>query len=119
MSVILIVDDSRVARLSLRRMISTALPDAAFLEAGSVAEALTVCDGADLLAAIIDYNMPEQTGLELAEVLREKHPDLRMALCTANIQDAVVERARNLGMGFIPKPPEQDALMAVITGGSA
>lgn len=118
MPVILIVDDSRVARISLRRMVSAIAPDATFLEAGSVDEALGVIAGSPADIAIIDFNMPERTGLELAEELRTQHPSLRMALCTANIQDAVAERARNLGMVFIPKPPEAKVLEAFITGAS-
>lgn len=116
MPVILIVDDSRVARLSLRRMVSAIAPDAEFLEAGSVDEALSVVAGAAIDLAVIDYNMPEKTGLELAEDLRTSAPSARLALCTANIQDAVIERARNLGMTFIPKPPDTAVLTAFITG---
>lgn len=118
MPVILIVDDSRVARISLRRMVSAISPEATFLEAASVDEALGVIAESPADVAIIDFNMPERTGIELAEELREKYPTLRMALCTANIQDTVAERARSLGMVFIPKPPETQVLTAFILGES-
>lgn len=116
MSVVLIVDDSRVARLSLRKMIAGVLPDASMVEAGSADEALAVSDGAQIDIAVIDYNMPNRTGLDLAEVLVQSHPATRMALCTANIQDALAERARALGMTFIPKPPDAAAMEAFLKG---
>lgn len=114
---ILIVDDSRVARMSLRRQIGEIVADATYLEAGSYDEALTrLEDGIIPEVALIDFNMPGHDGLELAQVLKERMPDLRMALVTANIQDAVARRATDLGMRFIPKPASVQQMKAFLTG---
>lgn len=119
MITVLLVDDSRVARLSLKRSVGALLPDATFIEAGSADEAVDAAAGAPISAALIDFNMPGRNGLELAEVLRASHPGLHMALVTANIQDAVAERARALGMTFIPKPPDAAAMEAFLKGAAA
>ncbi len=37
-----------------------------------------------------------------------------MALVTANIQDALAQRARELGMAFLPKPTNAEQLAAFI-----
>lgn len=119
MDIVLLVDDSRVARLSLRRSIGTLMPDVTIIEAGSADEAVTVAAQTPPSAALIDFNMPGRNGLELAEELRATYPALRMALVTANIQDAVAERARALGMTFIPKPPDAAAMEAFLKGEAA
>ncbi len=108
MPTILIVDDSRVARLSIRRMVLGLIPDADLLEAGSAEDALTVVDGKHIDRALIDFNMPGRNGLELAEDLVAGRPGLKMAMITANIQDAVAGRAKALGMAFIAKPPREE-----------
>jgi DNA-binding NarL/FixJ family response regulator len=113
---VLIVDDSRVARLSLRRMISATLPEATILEAGGADEAMAVAADNSIKIAIIDYNMPNKTGLDLAEMLSRTSPRSRLALCTANIQDALAERARKMGMTFIPKPPDAALLASFLKG---
>lgn len=116
METVLLVDDSRVARMSLRRAIAASLPDATIVEAGAADEAEVVCAANPVTIALIDFNMPGRNGLELAESLKATHPDLRMALVTANIQDSVAERATALGMVFIPKPPTADLLNGFLHG---
>lgn len=110
MPTILIVDDSRVARMSLRRIVQGLLPDAEVVEAASADEAAVVVEDRLLDYALIDFNMPGRNGLELAEDLAAGHPEIRMAMVTANIQDAVADRARALGMSFIAKPPRQEEM---------
>jgi diguanylate cyclase (GGDEF)-like protein len=104
---VLIVDDSKVSRLMLRKLIHTCQPEAAVIE---IDDALTAVDAVareqpDLVT--LDNNMPGRTGLELAAELRQRHADLDMALLTANFQDAVVEEAERLGLRFLAKPITQ------------
>jgi len=108
MPTILIVDDSRVARLSLRRMVLGLVPEADIIEAASADEAAQAVEGRSIDRALIDFNMPGRNGLELAEELAAGHPEIRMAMVTANIQDAVAGRAKALGMEFIAKPPREE-----------
>ena len=49
-------------------------------------------------------NMPGMSGLELAEKLRTSHPDIRLALLTANVQESIQRRAADLGVRFFRKP---------------
>jgi CheY-like chemotaxis protein len=116
MPTILIVDDSRVARLSLRRMVLNLLPDADIVEAASAEEALTVVAATTPDKALIDFNMPGRNGMELAEDLTGRFPGLPMAMVTANIQDAVAARAKAIGMGFIAKPPRDEDIVGFLLG---
>jgi CheY-like chemotaxis protein len=111
---LLLVDDSRIARLGLRRQLNSLGLELNILEADSAdaAEQLLQQQSADL--ALIDFNMPGRDGLELAKALKIDHPQLRMALVTANIQDALAQRARQLGLTFLPKPTRAEQLAAFI-----
>lgn len=102
---ILIVDDSKTARMMLSHWLKSLRPDCTVIEAENVDSALEKSAGlpADTMA-IIDYNMPGKSGIDLAASLQDKIRPQKMALCTANIQDAVIKKAENLGMHYVPKP---------------
>lgn len=107
---LLLVDDSRVARLSLMRQIKGLTAEFDILQAASADEAQAVMEGRQADVALIDFNMPGRDGLTLAAEFRESHPNMRMALVTANIQQPLVERATALGMAFMGKPTNADEL---------
>ncbi|MGO4998943.1 response regulator transcription factor [Oceanisphaera sp. W20_SRM_FM3] len=107
---LLLVDDSRVARLSLMRQISSLPREFEILQAASADEAQALMQDRQADAALIDFNMPGRDGLMLAAEFSESHPDMKMALVTANIQQPLVERAEALGMAFLAKPANLDAL---------
>lgn len=102
---VLLVDDSRASRLLCATVMRSLRPDLQLLEAGDGAAALALLTSAsspDL--AVLDMNMPGLSGLDLAERLRTTHPDMKLALLTANAQDAIQRRAAGLGVKFFRKP---------------
>jgi DNA-binding NarL/FixJ family response regulator len=107
---ILLLDDSKVARMATRRIIAEAVPDAIVTDTGEIPRVFDLVAETAFDLVLIDYNMPEENGLSLAERLGAAHPNLRMALLTANIQESVIQRARALGMIFLPKPLRPDAV---------
>jgi DNA-binding NarL/FixJ family response regulator len=111
---ILLLDDSKVARMAARRVIAEALPDAVVIETGEIPKVFDLVAETAFDLVLIDYNMPNENGLSLAERLGAAHPSLRMALLTANIQESVMQRAQALGMHFLPKPLRPDALRALL-----
>jgi len=111
---ILLLDDSKVARMAARRIIAEALPDAIVVDTGEIPRVFELVAETAFDLVLIDYNMPEEDGLSLAARLGAAYPALRMALLTANIQESVVQRARALGMGFLPKPLRPDAIRDIL-----
>ena len=102
--VILLVDDSRVSRMLCGAIVRERRPDAILVEAGSGDEALTCIASLVPHLAVLDVNMPGMSGIELAERLRLSHPGMKLALLTANVQEAVQRRAAALGVHFFRKP---------------
>ncbi len=113
---LLLVDDSRVARLTLKHLLKETGLALRITEAGNAEEALALFEqGERFDTAMLDYNMPGDDGVELAAKIKNYQPDLKMILVTANIQDAVIERAKAMGMGFIGKPADMDHLKTALT----
>ena len=113
---VLIVDDSKLARIVAGKALAELQPEWQKIEAGSAAQALELIAAEPVDIALVDFNMPEKDGLQLAEELRAMRPDLPIAIITANIQDEVISRARAVGATFVPKPVTADGLQGFLAG---
>jgi CheY-like chemotaxis protein len=113
---VLIVDDSKLARIVVGKAVSALQPDWARVEASTADEALALVAEQPVDVVILDYNMPGRTGLDLAEDLRAHFPDLPIALATANVQDEVIARARAAGAAFVAKPVTEEGMRGFLSG---
>jgi CheY-like chemotaxis protein len=113
---VLIVDDSKLARIVLGKTIAALQPDWTRLEAGNADEAVALVDAQAVDVAILDYNMPGRDGLALAEELRARFPTMPIAVATANVQDEIIARARAASATFIPKPVTEDGMRGFLSG---
>lgn len=113
---VLVVDDSKLARIVAGKAIAALQPDWTRIEAGSAADALQIVGQQQIDVAILDFNMPDRDGLELASDLRDAHPNMPIAVITANVQDEIIARVRALNATFVAKPVTQDALSGFIAG---
>ncbi|HEX5280341.1 MAG TPA: response regulator [Micropepsaceae bacterium] len=112
---ILVVDDSRLARMSVAKALTASHPDWERLEAANADEAIGIVKGNPVDIALVDFNMPGRDGLELAAELRELAPRMPVAVVSANHQDEVLRRARNVGATFLVKPLTQKAIDDFLT----
>ncbi|MBF0189448.1 MAG: response regulator [Magnetococcales bacterium] len=110
----LIVDDSSLARMMMRKIFATGFKEWTLVEAKDGEEALSIVGETPLSLALVDFNMPGLNGIELAEKLMENQPELPIHLVTANIQERMRLRAEALGLGFIKKPINPQKIAAVI-----
>ena len=113
---VLIVDDSKLARIVVGRAIAALQPDWVRIEAGNAEEAVAVVEAQPVNLAIIDFNMPGRDGLALAEELRARFPAMPLAVATANVQDEIIARARAANATFVAKPVTEDGLRGFISG---
>lgn len=116
MTTLLIVDDSKLARIVVGKAVGGLQPDWTRLEAANADEAISRIDAGGVDVAILDYNMPGRNGLDLAEHLRAAHPDMPIALATANVQDEIIARARNANVAFIAKPVTEEGVRGFLSG---
>lgn len=101
---VLIADDSAVARVTVARRVRAAGLEV--LEHDSVASASTV-DPSTLACALLDFDLGDGFGVDVAARLREEHDALPIAFFTSAGSD-VVAKASVFGPVFT-KPDELDA----------
>jgi CheY-like chemotaxis protein len=107
---ILVVDDSKLARMAVAKALSALHPDWVRLEAANADEALALAKTGSFDLAILDFNMPGRDGLQLAAELLALKPSLPLAVISANHQVEVVTRAREVGATFLQKPLTEKAM---------
>jgi YesN/AraC family two-component response regulator len=107
---VLIVDDSKLARMGVINALKTLHPDWQSVEASNADDAFARVkeDMPDLV--LMDYNMPGKDGITLASELRAYDSTMQIAVISANQQVEVVKRAREAGAVFLPKPLTEQAL---------
>ena len=113
---VLIVDDSKLARIVAAKALAALQPGWARVEAANADEALAAIAAGGVDVALLDFNMPGRNGLELAEEIRSRHPGMPVAVITANVQDEVVQRARAAGAAFVAKPLTEEGLRGFVSG---
>jgi DNA-binding NarL/FixJ family response regulator len=107
---ILIVDDSKLARMAVAKALNAVRPDWTRIEATNADEALSLARERAADVALLDFNMPGRDGLHLAAELRELDPGMPIALISANHQEEIVRRAHDVGATFLPKPLTEQTL---------
>jgi CheY-like chemotaxis protein len=112
---VLVVDDSKLARMSIARLLETLRPAWSRVEAVNAMEAIERQKEESIDLALLDFNMPGPDGLTLAADLHALNPTMPMAIISANNQDEIVARARAIGAEFLPKPLTQQILADFLT----
>ncbi len=113
---ILLVDDSRVARMMTRRLVEVLCPGWTIVEAANGNEALDAFAKHRPDFTILDVNMPGIDGLEVAKLIKDGAPDAVITLLTANIQDSIRDQAAGLHVGFMSKPVRETDLVQFLKG---
>ena len=111
---VLIVDDSAVTRILLKGTMIKHKNDWNILEASNGLEALKVLEENKIDMISIDYNMPGMDGLELVEIVKEKYPTVKIAILTANVQDAFREKVNLYSVEFLEKPITDETIKRLI-----
>lgn len=115
---VLIVDDSKLARMVMISAFRRVRPDWELAEASNADEALKAVASGAVEIALVDFNMPDTDGLEVVSQIRTIQPNMPVAVVSANIQDEIIARTRELKAAFIPKPLTDEALGAFLSGAS-
>ena len=109
---ILVVDDSVVARMCLKRC----LPETEgheVIEASGGREALDLFPRIQPDVTFLDLTMPDIHGLEVLEELRKRSPEAAIIVLSADQQKKTRERAESLGaVAVMAKPPVKTEVVA-------
>jgi len=117
---VLIVDDSKVSRMVIKAHVLARHADWQILEAASGDEAIEVLKREVPDFCTMDINMPGMLGTDAAEIILASHPQVRIAIFSANIQESAQSRSKQLGAVFVAKPVTDKSIeqaLAHFTGG--
>lgn len=103
-SILLVVDDSAVQRHCICKLFEESSANLTLLQAANAAEARAITETTDIDFATIDYNMPGEDGLTLSQELRERFPNAKIAILTANKQEGLLRRAQESSISLAYKP---------------
>lgn len=116
---VLIVDDSRLARMAVVRALTRLRPGFTYVEAGHPDEAVSLMRAETAQAAVVDFNMPGRDGLALVAELQAIAPGISIAVLSANAQEEIIAGANKLGATFLVKPLTEPAFETFLAEASA
>ena len=96
--------------MSISRLLDALRPSWTRVETANAVEAMACQPFAEIDVALLDFNMPGRDGLTLAAEMHAIKPAMPMAIISANAQDEIVARTKEIGAGFLPKPLTRQAL---------
>ena len=111
---LLIVDDSKVSRMMINKLVNDKQPEWELVEAASGEEAIKICEQQEVDYFSIDLNMPNMDGLELIERLQPKYQRSKMVLLTANVQQTVEDKATQHGVVCVHKPITEECIGKIL-----
>lgn len=123
MTKVLLVDDHRLLRESLRRTLEeTGLEVAGEAADGNEAVRLAAELAPDVV--LMDVSMPQLDGVEATRLIRRQMPEVRVVMLTMHAEDDVLTRAMRAGAaGYLVKDCSSgeivDAIQRVSAGGTA
>jgi DNA-binding NarL/FixJ family response regulator len=98
MATILMVDDDNAFRKVLRTIFDQGSGFNARLEAGNGVEAIAMTKHLLLNLAVVDFSLPDMTGLQLARELKTIAPEMPIFMLTADSEADIEEEAFSCGI---------------------
>ena len=112
---LLLVDDSGLARRSMRAMLEPAGFEVIEAEDGMTALERYSLDKPDLV--ILDLVMKGMYGLDVLTKLRQLDPEARVVVVSADVQQSSQDMVQAAGaIGFLNKPVERERVLTVLRG---
>ncbi|GAB4520551.1 MAG: response regulator [Anaerolineales bacterium] len=110
---ILIVDDSAFSRNALRRILESDGYTVLEAESGMRALELLQSDAPDVVT--LDLLMPEMSGQQVLQNMRQINPHIRVIVITADIQRATRQELDEMGAdAFLQKPFGSNEILATL-----
>lgn len=111
----MIVDDHPIVRKGVAQMINEAESLTVVAEVGSGKEAIEQFNHHKIDVVVVDFDMPEMNGLQLAEKLHAMTPSIPVVLLTMHDNEHIFNEALNVGVGaYIIKDEALDNIITSI-----
>ena len=113
---ILVVDDHALVREGLRQVLKGLEDNLEVLQAGTCAQAFAMAEThGDIDLVLLDYHLPDMTGLEALSVFGDKHPELPIVLLSGQANTQIMRQVLQAGAaGFVTKSSVSDELLRAV-----
>jgi len=115
---ILVVDDHALVREGLCQVLQGLNPGEAteVLQAATCSRAFELAHfNPDLDLVLLDYRLPDMSGLAALEIFGQRHPELPVVILSGSANPSVMQQARDLGAaGFVTKSCLSDHLLSTL-----
>lgn len=112
---ILVVDDHALVREGLCQVLQGLNPEETteVLQAATCTRAFELAHfNPDLDLVLLDYRLPDMSGLAALEIFAKRHPELPVVILSGSANPSVMQQARELGAaGFVTKSSLSDYLL--------
>jgi len=110
---ILLVDDSPVARMLLKKCIGDNFE---IFEAGSGEEGIKLLGSLSIDLIFLDLTMPGMNGLEVLVEMKKMKKDAKIIILSADRQTSTIRQAIESGaVTVLKKPPRQEKILNIIS----
>jgi len=112
---VLVVDDSKLARLSLIKSLKEHEPSAEILEAENGEIAVELFKSENPRVVFLDLTMPVMDGFEALKLIMQIDPKAQVVVVSADIQTHAQQQVLALGAKLmVPKPINSDKMLGVL-----
>lgn len=111
----LIIDDHSIVRRGLTNLVTEAFAGARIFESGTGQGALQAVQQETWDLAILDINLPDKNGIEVAKEMKRHQPDLRIIMLSLYPEQQYALRAFKAGAsGYVTKETAPEELIVAI-----
>ncbi len=113
---ILVIDDHALVREGLCQVLKGLDEDVEVLQAGTCAQGFALSQAhADLDLVLLDYHLPDMTGLVALEIFGTRHPELPILVLSGSANVQVIQHVLRAGAsGFVTKSGLSEELLLAI-----
>jgi len=113
---VLITDDSKMARISSKRVVLGLFPDAEIIIAKNGQEAIDKYkEEGHFDFVLMDLTMPEKTGYEATDEIKKFDENAKIIIVTADVQNSAIQKGLELGaIAVIEKPIDAELLKTFV-----
>ena len=113
---ILVVDDHALVREGMRQVLKGLDENVWVLEASTCAQAFELAAShPDLDIVLLDYHLPDMSGLVALDQFGQQHPELPVILVSGSASPDIMRQVLSKGAaGFIPKSSKSEVLLSAL-----
>ncbi len=110
------IDDHALVREGLRQVLKGLDENVDVLQAGTCEQAFALAQShLDLDLALLDYHLPDMTGLQALDIFAERHPELPIVMLSGSANYQIMQQVLKSGAaGFINKSSLSDELLRAV-----